>query len=296
MSDTATDQQDGTNTDMQSQDQAGAADPGVTDETTETEQEAGAEDEPSEDGGEEDLLDAETLERVKNDPVAYHKELNRAFTRRSQQMAPYRDFIKALNTNPRQAAIELAQSLGIEIPTPKPTKTEEQVAEDLTTKITNAVKAKLGPDYDDLAEKLGGAIHEAAKLVAEEATAPIRQSQQEIIRDASEREAASALETFGKAHPDWRKHEPRMLELMQQYPANGKVSTGDYLESMYTLATADGKRGDTIKKVVKRMTTSANVESTHGKVPDHQVSKNPGRPLTFDEAAAMALRGESVEL
>lgn len=299
MSGTATDQQDGQVTDEQSKDQAGAAGPGVTDETetttTETEEtEAG--DPESEDSDEDDILDPEEYEKVKGDPKAYHKALNRAFTRKNQGLAPYRDFIEALNENPRQAALELAQSLGLTVATPDKSKTEEEVAEDLSTKITKAVKAQLGPDYDDLSDKLGRAIEEAAKLVAEEAVRPLRGQTHDIIRDSAQREAGVAIDAFAKAHPDWKKHEKEMVRLMAKYPAGNGVATADYLEDIYTLATAGGKRGDSLKKAVKRMAASASVDGKTSSVSDKQVTRNPGRNLTFDEAAAMASRGETIEV
>lgn len=258
----------------------------------------------TDDQGAEDLIGQAQFDKLKNDPVALRKELNRAATKKFQalsaekkRLAPYADFIGELENDPRAAITAVARQLGIEIPSKTRTEAEAAAAADtLTTKITAAIKKGLGPDYDDLSDKLGMAIHDAIQIAVPELTKPIQDRLDGTIQDVAMREAAAATEAFGKKYPDWKQHEEAMVKLSEKMPAGPGMDELEYLENLYMLVTRDKATGEGVKKIVARMAKSAaKGSSDNTEMSDSHVSDAPAKPPTFREAYAAAKRGQRIE-
>lgn len=290
-----TDQQAGTGAE-QSTDQAAATQPGV---------EADVQADSSESEAESvELIGQDRFDSLKDDPAALRKELNRAATRKFQEIAglrkelePYQGFIQALDADPRAAITAIGKRLGLDIRNAEE-KTTEEIAQTADDRITEQVKKHLGPEYEDLADRLAPAIKQVAMEVAKEIAAPLVQGQQEIIQDSALRESKAAIDAFAKANPDWKKHESAMVELSKRLPPGDGMDQQEYLGILYHLATRDASEGDTAKRLAGRMEKNARTVATEARrttVADGNVSKTPARPPTFREAYEAAKEGRRFE-
>lgn len=285
----AQDQQAQTSEEQSTQDQAAAEGSGVT-EASESEAESV------------ELIGQDKWDSLKDDPAALRKELNRAATKKFQDLAtqrkemePYLGFIKALDEDPRAAVTAIGRQLGLKIEGAEE-KTQEQIATEASDQITAEVKKHLGPEYEDLADRFIPAIRAVAEKVAKQYAEPLVKRQDEIIRDSAMRESKAVIESFAKAHPDWQKHEAAMVELSNKLRPEG-MDEMEYMETLYHLATRDASEGDTAKRLADRMSKSArsvsDVRTTT--VSDKNVSKTPAKPPTFREAYEAAKEGRRIE-
>lgn len=267
---------------------------------------AGDEDSGDDDGdddGSAPLISQERFDSLKNDPEKLNKALHAAATKKFQKIAetrkqlePYADFITEYERDPRQAAIDLVESLGIEVKKPKSVEQSEKVVAALSDQINAKVREALGDEYEDVADKLGKAIHDAASLMVEEAVKPLKETQNALISDSAAREASTALEAFAKRHPDWKKYDAQMTALSRKFKPGEGVTEHEYLDTLYNLASAGGKEGDAVKRAAKRMNASAKKSSSNRSVPANTVVKSSGGKLpTFGDAAAAARRGERLD-
>lgn len=299
----------------ETQDQAGEEESGVekgdtaeeedAESDTDGEGDAAAEDseEDSDEDGDEDkpLIDDEKFNALKDDPAALRKELQAAATKKFQRLSkarkivePYADFISAFEEDQIGAATALAEQLGIKVEKPKNEAEAEKAAVKLSERVAAKIKAALGPDYEDLADKIAAGVHEAGVEMFNELAAPIIEDQKRLINDSAMTVANTVIKDFEKAHPDWKKHEKAMTAMMAKHPPSGKVTEREYLEDIYTLATNRKAIGEKVKKTIAKMTR--NVQRSEGKsrtASDKTVSKGPaGKLPSWDEAAGAALRGE----
>ena len=283
-------------------DQAGDGDTGVEGEEEATEQDDDADDSDDDDDTG-DVMSQEQFDALKNDPAKLFKELNKAGTKKFQKLSartaalkPFENFIKAYNENPIAAARALASKLGVKVQDDEAETRSKQKVATVGEQIATKVKDALGPAYEDLAEPISKAIRESVSLLVDDAVKPLKEGQDQLISDSAQREAEGVLTAFTEKHPDWKKHEARMTELTRQLPVGEGVSEAQYLEMIYTLATAPGLKGDAAKKAAKRMNDAARKSSNDRTVPDSAVSKSPaGKNPSFGEAAAAAARGEVFE-
>lgn len=288
--------------DKQSSDQADDEGTGVEGDVEATEQDDDADDSDDDDATG-DVMSQEQFDALKGDPAKLFKELNKAGTKKFQKLSartaalkPFENFINAYNENPRAAAAALASKLGIKIQDDEAEVRSKQKAATVGEQIADKVKEALGPAYEDLAEPISKAIRESVSLLVDDAVKPLKEGQDQLITDSAQREAENVMKAFTEKHPDWKKHEGRMTQLTRQLPVGEGVSEAEYLEMIYTLATAPGLKGDAAKKAAKRMNEAAKKSSNDRTVPDSAVSKSPaGKNPTFGEAAAAAARGEVFE-
>lgn len=286
-------------------DQAGEEGSGV--EEQEEEESAGDSTEESGEEAEEEseveLLGQEEFDKLKDDPAKLLKAVNRAATQKFQALAkerkelkPYASFIRALDKDPEGALRAVAEKMGLKIEGGTKAETEKAI-ESLADKLTESFRKDLGPEYEDLSDKLAVAVHNALQLAVPELTKSSSERIDAVINDAAAREAADAITAFTKKFPDWKQHEEAMVELSHKIPAGEGVSSDEYMEMLYYLVTRDRREGEGVKKVIQRMAKSA--KAGNGKdstVPDKQVAKGPpSKAPSFREAAAAAMRGERWE-
>ncbi len=308
MADEQTDDQQTDDTEEQSdKDQAGGEESGVEGDAEADEKDGDEkETDDSEEGDEEadeDLIGQKRFDELKDNPAQLRKELNAAATKKFQKLSgerkalePYADFIKSYEDDPRGAAMALAEQLGIEVVKPKSVAKSEAAVENVADQIRSHVKEALGPEYEDIADKMATAIQRAAQLMVDEAVKPLKEGQETLIHESAMREAGTALKAFGEKHPDWKQHEKDMVALSRKVPVGGQ-SEAEYLENIYFLVTRSGAKGDALKKAAKRMSDSARKSDGGGRnVSDSSVSKSPaGKLPTFAESAAAAQRGEKFD-
>lgn len=265
------------------------------------EEEADGEDSEDEDEDDEDkpLISDDDFNKLKNDPDKLRKELQSAATKKFQKLSaarkavePYAEFLKSYEDNPREAAIALAQQLGIEVKIPEGKKKAEEAVEKIADKVSALVKKQLGPEYADVAEKLGSAVYEAARMVAEDAIKPLRDDQDKIINDASTKEAQAEIAAFSKKYPDWKKHEGAMTKIAAKLKPTEGMTPGEYMEAVYHLATRKQSKGEAMKEAVKKLNKSTSKPGKERTVSDKSVSKKPGHIPSWDESVEAAERGE----
>lgn len=309
------DQQSADATAQSPADQGDAPASGVT-ETTTPSQDSDTDADATTDTSNADDLSSQFLSEAEQDainaiedPKKREKAFNRAWTQKTQRLAnerkalaPLRAFQEALSTDGPGAVRRLAEQFGLEIRDPKAASADSAAGVDLTTKITDLVKGSLGPEYEDLADRLAPAILEAAKAVVSETTQPLRAHQEELVRESALRESTAILDAFGKSHPDWKQHEARMFELSKQLQPGvddtGKpaMSESQYLDLLYTLATKDRAVGEETKRVITRMQKSAGAAAKDaGGVTAEKVAERSSGPISFDEAARLARQGVRLE-
>lgn len=292
---------------QQSQDQAAttqtgvAASEGSPSESDTAQDQAGDEPEAADTDDEGALLSTEQIDALKGDPAKLIKELNRAATKKFQQLAterkalePFKGLIDALTENPRDAVMALAQQVGLQVADPQAQATED-TAQKLSESVMSRVRETLGPDYEDLADKLAPVMLWVAQEAAKTTTQPLVQQQEDILRQSAVREMGSVLEAFAKKHPDLPKHEKAMAALAEKLPPGKGVSEPEYLEMLYALATRDTQVAERTKKTIARMSTSAQAATkTTTAVGGDKVVAQPGKLLSWDEAASLARQGVRV--
>lgn len=282
-----------------SSNQAGEPDSGV--EEGEQEEATGADDSAADSESDSvELIGQDRFDALKNNPAALRKELNRAATKKFQQLAkqreelePYADLIKGLDEDPRGTVEALARQLGINLGGP-PARVEQQVVE-MSDAVRDAVRESLGPEYEDIADRLAPAMRKVAEMVAAETAKPLVHEQNRIIQEAAMRESVSIIGEFEKANPGWRKHEPAMVELSKKLTPQPGMSEREYMDILYTVVTRDTSEGDRTKRIVERINKSTRNDSGGNRVPSREVVTRPTALPTFEEAAAAARRGERFE-
>lgn len=281
-------------------DRSGVVKPGAADGEESTE-EAEEPEEGSEESEEEttELIPKEQYDKLKSDPDKLHKELVRAANKKFREAAdqkkalqPYAAFIGELDADPRKAITDLATRLGMKIEGTEPTK---EAKEDVEAAILVSVKQALGPEFEELAERLIPAISAVTDSMVKQALKPILDKQDEIIMDSATKSSQVAMDTFAKSHPDWKKHEESMVEMSRRFPPGENVTEADYLESIYFLVTRDKNEGSAVRKTVDKMRKAAQESNTRSSVSGDKVSVRSIAPPTFREAAAAAIRGERLE-
>ena len=247
-----------------------------------------------------DLISDEHADALKDDPVALRKALQKAFTQKTQklakereELASVRDLVTALRDDPDATITALAKQAGFEIT--KPSATPEP-AEDPVEQVRSALAESLGPEYEDLAERLAPALAKAVKAEAERQAAPLKAVQVQQLQDAALREAEAEMTTFGKAHPDWKAHEAEMNKLGALVTPKPGMDPQQFLEMLYLTVKKDRAVSEATSKALTKMQKSAEAGAkSDGGVSADKVALSPTKNLTFQEAAALAKRGIRVE-
>ena len=242
----------------------------------------------------EQLLSDEDFEKLKGDPAKLRKELQAAFTRKTQSLAEVRRDLESkkrlldeLENEPEETVRALAKQLGIDLgKVAGPTPAEVAPADSPFVKI---LKTHLGPELEGLADRLAPAITEIAQSIAAKEVQPMRVAE-------LQREVQSDLAAFNKDHPDWKTYEKEIVSLSYKILPGEKMGPSEYLGTLYKLATSDKKVAETVKKTTERIARSvaASELSDSGAATGTIQSSLPKSP-TLEEAFQMAIRGQLVE-
>lgn len=186
------------------------------------------------------------------------------------------------NTGP-QVVRMMADQLGI---------TEKEVKKELQKPTAvDFFREALGPDYEFLAPKLGGAIDQYMQANL----APMRQ---QIERANVAQEFNRAIEAVNtKTKGDFNKHEAEIVKMMDVVKPAPGVSTEKYLDTLYKLAKSEKASAPSsqVKAVVSKMQQNAqeNLPSPSAAT-ENRVVRGPSLPSLEDSIAA-ALRNERFE-
>lgn len=141
----------------------------------------------------------------------------------------------------------MARKAGI-MKDPPQTKAEEKKA---VREVKEVLKEKLGPEYYALfGDKLSGALEEIVSSIREEANA----STQQIAAQQAEQEVDRAFEKLSRdTKGESNKFKAQMTELSKKIlPADG-VSTFDYLQMLYSIASGKKNTASASKQIADRI-------------------------------------------
>lgn len=221
-----------------------------------------------------DLLsddDYTALETAHKEPAAFRAALQATLREKTAAVAEQRTSLGSLAdwadelANPamrQQALTDLAETYGFTLTPAKAAEASTPVAAQTAAhEVAEAIKGALGPELDFLAGPLQQVIEAAvqpaiAKAVAE-AISPVETRTKELLTRAATEQRDQVLRAFADKHPDYTTHEKAMSTLMDQLPPGKAIAPLDYLEHIYALATRTRAEGDTVKKIVTRMTAAA---------------------------------------
>ena len=191
-----------------------------------------------------------------------YRALQKKFTETSQkhsalekQLQPWKPLIDAFTENPEQALAQLAEERGFRL---------AKINQDTQTveRQTAAALSELPPDLDFLKPYFDAYGKQIIETVRRE-IAPIKETTEHIISEAAAAETQGTLDAFTAKYPEWQKHETQMLELGQKFiPAKGKMTDFEYMEHLYSLATADMRKAEQTKAVISQINKSVGAAET----------------------------------
>lgn len=236
------------------------------------------------DDSSESLIDDAEFERLQDDPAALRKAIQSAFTKKSQQLGPFKQLAALLAKDPQGTVRGLAKTVGLnvqDLPTASLTETKDEIMDAFETVLGPESAKQLAPALEKLLDK---------KL------APFKQQHESQMAKATAELAANVEKAFTQKRPDWKKHEPAMMAVAKNYQLRPgpDVEPVELLDALYVLATGEGAARSHAERLVTRINGSARAiaESKVSGAAPTAVQSAPKRYKTPGEAARAALRGE----
>lgn len=262
-----------------------------------------------------DFLSDEELSSLKakhgTDADALARDLKAAFTKKTQSLAEQRksverlaehaDFIDALQKDPLATIQQVAERMGWNI-APKTAEAQATEHADATiAKAQNGLRDRLrekltAHGLDFLVDPIADSVEPSVKEAIEEAIKPMKSALKTHDDRAAEGQRDAVLAAFEAKHPDWKAHEASMTKLSARIKPGDGVEPGEYLETLYDLATKDTREAEAVKRHIAKMTQAAKAdEGKSHSVADGQVmTARPANP-SIREAFEAAKRGERWE-
>lgn len=239
------------------------------------------------------LLTRSEIEALRNDPVALQKALQRAFTQKTQNLAPYARLIQELNRDARGTVIALAKQFGVpiaETAAESAVRTGQQNAQSARDTIMANLEAAFGPEGAQ-------ALMPVLNHLVEQSVTPIRQQLEQTQAMSVTSEIQSTLDRFTEKHPDWKKYEPKMYEIGKAFqldPASG-VSADSYMEYLFRLAKSEQDVSNEAAALLKRQQASASASEPRSRSTSAAaVSAPPKGPVGLRESIQLAMAGKVV--
>lgn len=199
----------------------------------------------------ETLLSADEVKKLNPKERSLYEKAQARFTQKTQKIAEERralaewtPMIDAFKTNPEDALKRVAAEMGYEL-----TKT----GADTTRQASAETLGDLPPELEPLKPALEAYLDSKLKNEIE----PIRRHQDYIKAQAAAAETEATLKALEAKHPDWQQFESKMMEFGAKIVPTGQMSELEYLELLYTMATAGRKEAETAKRTVERIQKSA---------------------------------------
>lgn len=269
----------------------------VAAEEDDSDSQAGEEEESSESASEEEqeqeLISEEEIGALKDNPKALRKALNRSYTQKTQELARMRQelsnaqqLLDSLKADPVGTVKILTAMAGLKVAEPE----NKQERDELSAELEKILGPELAGQFAPIIEKL--ADRQAQKVMG-----PVRQRQEQQLKEAAEAQTQSVMAQMDKKYPGWKKHETRMLEYAKKLSANvsSGITEGEYAELLYRLSTMDEHDGDVAADVVDRVNRNAGkTPAANRSAPPKKVTVNPGKNVSLREALEMAQKGQVV--
>lgn len=253
--------------------------------TPEPEPEPKAEAKPDDTLIDEDLelaVSREELEAIKKDPVLskLYKNFQKGATQKFQQIASQKRILEEYSRDPEGFARRLAQHHGLNLAPPPPPTPAGEAVDEVMEEMTGLFGAEAAKALKPMFEKLVG-------NVLQKEVAPIKEQQEQMRMLGAAKQAEAVTGTFRAKHQDITPEiEQKMVELGQRFQPAEDIDPGEYLDSLYLLATAGRVKAETSKEVVERMKKAAEVQEPRRSVPSSSVPQTSKvkRGMSFDDA------------
>lgn len=199
------------------------------------------------------------------------KKWRAKLTQEAQQIAEIRKeldkyvpYIQQLQQNPKQALEQLARELGV-----ADDSASEEVPElsgDLDKQLREAISRELPEGWEFIADSLAKPMAAFMQRMVEQQLTPLQRYVEQQLNRQAEEKIETTLREFEQRHPDWKKHEQKMLELFDKLVPNGSLdSLGmepiELLELLYRGVTADLREAEAARRKIERQAKAvANAE------------------------------------
>ncbi len=254
------------------------------------------------------LLTPEEVSKLSAGDRKLYEKAQKNYTQKTQKLAADRKAIEesraqldrwkpladALEQDPDRAIEYLAQQRGMKlIKADQDTETVQTATDETVAQLPEEWKF-LTPLFDQLAKQVEDRT--LAKFRAE--LTPIQQMQELAISNAVAAETKSTIEAFDAKYPNWKQHEPQMLEIGKKFmPAEGAMTDFEYMETLYKLVTASQSEGDRTKAIVEKINRAVSKsepisQGADSTSVDHVMPKGLSSSERFKAAAKAARRGE----
>jgi len=240
--------------------------------------------------GDESLITDERFEELQDDPATLRKELQAAFTQKTQKLSEARKLYDYVNKDPDAAIRAMAQVRGISLAEAKK-EVQQGAASPETPTPEDTLRVALS---NALGQEDAERVLPAMKSLVDAGVAPFRVASERAQAVAAAAESEAALEQFGETYPEWKQHEKAMEQLARHIEPHG-LSRVQYLEILLHSVTHGKSVGAEVDKIIGKMQKSAAAgadAAVQGGPSQQMPASTAGKRLTLDEAGDMALRGE----
>lgn len=197
-------------------------------------------------------LTPEELADIKSNPATakLYKSLMRASTAKFQEISADKKVLQAMRENPRAVIEAAARNMGLTVADPKDIATppaQEKVVDSVMDDMVNLFGPELAPTIRPVMERM-------VKSLVEREVEPIKAKNAEDAKKAQEAQSKAHADTFRAKHPDLTPEvEAKIMSIGKTvFPAEG-TNPGEYLEMLYTLATAGNTARATAKVAAERI-------------------------------------------
>jgi hypothetical protein len=222
------------------------------------------------------------------------KELTEKYGRFEQ----YAPLLEALDEDPKETIIRLAKMHDVPLASAdndtKAGNGSGDMVKEQTSRMAQQLQDLFGPENSELAKSMAqifeGNMRELESNIRKDVD-PLKTQYQTIAERSAAEAAERDMQAFEQRHPDWKQYEPKIVELGKKLEPKG-MSVGDYMDLLYTLASAGKKSADTTTEVVNRLKQAAESaeEPTQG-VKDTNVTPSAPPKPTMQQAFEAAKKG-----
>jgi hypothetical protein len=240
-------------------------------------------------------LTPQELAEIKASPAMskLYKSLNKGYTQKYQQIAADRQFLEQVRANPKAVLLAAAQNMGLKVIDPEEAGTQAHT-EAVVDQTMESMVQLFGPD---LAPAVEPVMRRMIQQIVDSQVAPLRQTQEALQQQSYQKQAEAYAGTFRARHSDLTPEvEAKMLEIGKTIYPNEGITPDQYLETLYTIATASGQAQKVAKVAAERIKAAqSGAEPRRGAAPVKTGGKQITKDMSLDQAFDLAWQQASEE-
>ena len=155
--------------------------------------------------------------------------------------------------------------------------------DDLTHDVVETFRETLGPELEYLADGLAPAVTGLVGRQVERAIDAREHRAQQA--KAAEAATTAVMKTFGEQHPDWKDHEPAMLQLAERIAPQRGMDEVEWLDFLYKRVTHASWEKERDAQIAEAAHTARADDA-------RAVGDRTTSPRSFEECFRAARRGE----